>query len=206
MSDSLQIYEKQGFGGTSGFGLKSALILVDFVNGFVDPEVLGSPEIAKAAEDTLELLERFRALELPVAHTRVVFSDDGANHNVFTTRVPALKKLTEHAFESQIVPGLLPKAGELVVRKQSASAFFSTGLDNWLTFKNVDTCVIVGCTTSGCIRASVVDAMQHNYKTVVVSDCVADRAQGPHVANLFDMQQKYADVLSKKEVLIQLSR
>jgi len=206
MSDSLQIYEKQGFGGTSGFGLKSALILVDFVNGFVDPEVLGSPEIAKAAEDTLELLERFRALELPVAHTRVVFSDDGANHNVFTTRVPALKKLTEHAFESQIVPGLLPKAGELVVRKQSASAFFLTGLDNWLTFKNVDTCVIVGCTTSGCIRASVVDAMQHNYKTVVVSDCVADRAQGPHVANLFDMQQKYADVLSKKEVLIQLSR
>jgi maleamate amidohydrolase len=206
MSDPLQIYEKQGFGGKSGFGQKSALILVDFVNGFVDPNVLGSPEIAKAADGTLELLERFRALGLPVAHTRVVFCDDGANHNVFTTRVPALKKLTEHAFESQIVPTLVPQPGELVVRKQSASAFFSTGLDNWLTFKNVDTCVIVGCTTSGCIRASVVDAMQHNYKTVVVRDCVADRALAPHEANLFDMQQKYADVLSKKEVLIQLSR
>lgn len=206
MSETQKIYEKQGFGGTSGFGHKSALIVVDFVNGFVDPEVLGSKEIAKAAEDTVELLAHFRGLGLPVAHTRVVFSDDGANHNVFTTRVPALKKLTEHAFESQIVPALLPMPGELVVRKQSASAFFSTGLDNWLTFKNVDTCVIVGCTTSGCVRASVVDAMQHNYKTVVVSDCVADRAQAPHEANLFDMQQKYADVLSKKEVLIQLGR
>lgn len=204
MSDTLQIYEKQGFGGTSGFGRKSALILVDFVNGFVDPEVLGSPEIDLAAQRTVELLEGFRTLALPIAHTRVVFSDDGSNHNVFTSKVSALKRLTEHALESQIVHALTPRAGELVVRKQSASAFFSTGLCDWLTFKGVDTCVIVGCTTSGCVRASVVDSMQHNYKTVVVSDCVADRAQAPHEANLFDMQQKYADVLSKHDVLSQL--
>ena len=118
--------------------------------------------------------------------------------------MPALKKLTENAFESQIVDVLKPKGNELVIKKQSASAFFSTGLSEWLTFRGVDTCVIVGCTTSGCIRASVVDAMQHNYRTVVVRDCVADRAQAPHDANLFDMQQKYADVLSKKEVLSQL--
>jgi len=93
-----------------------------------------------------------------------------------------------------------------VIRKQSASAFFSTGLSDWLTFGGVDTCVIVGCTTSGCIRASVVDSMQHNYKTVVVNDCVADRALAPHEANLFDIQQKYADVLSKKDVIAQLQK
>ena len=167
---------------------------------------MGSQEIAQAADQTVELLDAFRALELPIAHTRVVFDDDGANHNVFTLRVPALKKLTQTAFESQIVSQLQPRPGELVVRKQSASAFFSTGLSDWLTFKSVDTCVIVGCTTSGCIRASVVDSMQHNYKTVVVSDCVADRALEPHLANLFDIQQKYADVLSKKDVLIQFNR
>jgi len=204
MQDTKSIYEKQGFGGQSGFGRFSALVLVDFVNGFVDPDVLGSPEIALAAHETLELLDLFRSLSLPIAHTRVVFDDQGANHNVFTLRVPALKKLTENAFESQIVDVLKPKDNELVIKKQTASAFFSTGLSEWLTFRGVDTCVIVGCTTSGCIRASVVDAMQHNYRTVVVRDCVADRAQGPHEANLFDMQQKYADVLSKKEVLSQL--
>lgn len=204
MSETLEIYEKQGFGGKSGFGQKSALILVDFVNGFVDPDILGSPEIDLAAQRTVELLQLFRTLALPIAHTRVVFSEDGSNHNVFTSRVSALKRLTESAWESQIVPALTPRAGELVVRKQSASAFFSTGLSDWLTFRRVDTCVIVGCTTSGCIRASVVDSMQHNYKTVVVSDCVADRALAPHEANLFDIEQKYADVLSKHEVLTQL--
>ena len=205
MSETRRVYAKQGFGGRSGFGRRSALVLVDFVNGFVDPDILGSPAIATAANNTVELLEKFRSLHLPVAHTRVVFDDNGANNNVFTLRVPALKKLTERAFESQIVVPLTPREQELVIKKQSASAFFSTGLSDWLTFQGADTCVIVGCTTSGCIRASVVDAMQHNYRTVVVSDCVADRAQEPHEANLFDMQQKYADVLSKEDVLVQLN-
>jgi maleamate amidohydrolase len=201
MQDKNSIYQKQGFGGRSGFGHLSALILVDFVNGFVDPELLGSLSIAKAAEETVELLRFCRERQLPVAHTRVVFDEHGANHNVFTLRVPALKKLTETAFESQIVEVLKPLPNELVIKKQSASAFFSTGLSDWLTYHRVDTTLIVGCTTSGCVRASVVDSMQHNYKTVVVSDCVADRAQDPHDANLFDMQQKYADVMSKQHVI-----
>lgn len=206
MSSKAQIYEKQGFGGTSGFGQRSALILVDFVNGFVDPDIFGSPEIELAAQRTVELLETFRALYLPIAYTRVVFAEDGTNHNIFTSRVPALRNLTENVFESQILSQLKPNPGELIVRKQSASAFFSTGLSDWLTFKRVDTCVIVGCTTSGCIRASAVDSMQHNYKTVVVRDCVADRASEPHEANLFDLEQKYADILNKQEVIVQLNR
>ena len=202
--DKHTIYQKQGFGGVSGFGQRCALILVDFVNGFVDPELLGSESIAMAAEQTVELLTFCRQRELPVAHTRVVFDVQGANHNVFTIRVPALKKLTETAFESQIVEILKPLPTELVIKKQSASAFFSTGLSDWLTFHCVDTTLIVGCTTSGCVRASVVDSMQHNYRTIVVSDCVADRAQEPHDANMFDMQQKYADVMSKQSIMERL--
>ena len=88
MSETRRVYAKQGFGGRSGFGRRSALVLVDFVNGFVDPDILGSPAIATAANNTVELLEKFRSLHLPVAHTRVVFDDNGANHNVFTLRVP----------------------------------------------------------------------------------------------------------------------
>jgi maleamate amidohydrolase len=92
---------------------------------------------------------------------------------------------------------------EAVIRKQSASAFFETGLAGWLLQRGVDTAVITGCTTSGCVRASVVDAMQHNLRTLVISDCVGDRAIEPHEANLFDMQQKYADVMSRDEFITQ---
>jgi maleamate amidohydrolase len=90
-----------------------------------------------------------------------------------------------------------------VIRKQSASAFFETGLAGWLLQRGVDTAVITGCTTSGCVRASVVDAMQHNLRTLVISDCVGDRALEPHAANLFDMQQKYADVMTRDEFITQ---
>ena len=157
-----------------------------------------------AAQATVPLLAAFRRLQLPVAHTRVVFEADGANHNVFALRVPPLQKLTEQAPGSQIVPALTPAPGEWVIRKQSASAFFETGLAGWLHQRGVDTCVIVGCTTSGCVRASVVDSMQHNFRTVVISDCVGDRALEPHEANLFDMRQKYADVMTRDEFLARL--
>lgn len=190
-----EIYRRQGLGGTSGIGQRCGLVLVDFVNAFVDFDQLGGPHIEQAALATRPLLDVFRRLQLPVAFTRVVFAEDGSNHNVFSQRVRALETLTEHAPGSQIVAALAPHAGELVVRKQSASAFFETGLADWLRHRKVDTAVITGCTTSGCVRASVVDAMQHNFRTVVIRDCVGDRAIEPHEANLFDIEQKYADVL-----------
>jgi maleamate amidohydrolase len=201
--DKLAIYRHQGLGGTSGIGRKCALILVDFVNGFVDVDQLGGPHIQAAANQTVALLAYFRAHGLPIVHTRVVFSSDGADVNIFALRVPPLQKLTEQAHASQIVPQLEPQGGEWVIRKQSASAFFETGLAGWLLQRGVDTAVITGCTTSGCVRASVVDAMQHNLRTLVISDCVGDRALEPHTANLFDMQQKYADVMTRDEFITQ---
>ena len=105
--------------------------------------------------------------------------------------------MTEHSHSSQIVDALKPASGELIVRKQSASAFFATNLCAWLHLQGVDTVVIAGCTTSGCVRATAVDAMQHNFLTGVLSDCVGDRAIEPHEANLFDIQQKYADVMTR---------
>jgi maleamate amidohydrolase len=200
------IYQKQGFGKFLGIGNHSVLLLIDFVNGFVDPDILGSKSIESAAFRSRILLDFFRLAKLPVVHTRVVFDDHGANYNLFSSKVTALQQLTELAEPAQIVPILSPLPGEHVIKKQSASAFFSTGLAEWLSFRSVDTIFIVGCTTSGCIRASVVDAMQYNFKTIVVSDCVADRAIGPHEANLFDMGQKYADLMTLEEVLQRLKQ
>jgi maleamate amidohydrolase len=115
-----------------------------------------------------------------------------------------LLALTEDEPASQIVPELAPHAGEHVVRKTKASAFFATDLADWLAHRDVDTVVVAGCTTSGCVRASVVDCVSLNFRPMVVVDCVADRAEGPHEANLFDMAQKYADLLTCDEALAAL--
>lgn len=192
-----EIYRQQNLGNASGIGARCALVLVDFVNGFVDAAQFGGPHIAAAVQATRPLLAAFRAAGLPVVHTRVVFADDGSDKNVFCMKVPPLLTLTENAHASQIVEDLTPMEGELVLRKTSASAFFSTGLSEWLRLRGVDTAVIVGCTTSGCVRATVVDAMQFNFRTIVIEDCVGDRAMAPHEANLFDMRQKYADVMAR---------
>ena len=120
---------------------------------------------------------------------------------MFAIKAPSLLKLTEASPLSQIVSQLTPREGELVVRKQGASAFFGTGLAPWLAMRQVDTVVVAGCTTSGCVRASVVDAMQHNVRPIVATDCVGDRALAPHGANLFDMGQKYAGLMTSAEIM-----
>ena len=199
-----EVYQRQGFGHTTGIGQRSCLLMVDFVNSFVDPQQLGGPHIQDAVKATVPLLAAFRRWGWPVAHTRVVFDANGSDRNLFATRVKALQALNEEAVGSQIVTELAPLHSEWVVRKQGASAFFNTGLADWLRFQSVDTVVVTGCTTSGCVRASVVDAVQHNFRTVVVSDCVGDRALGPHEANLFDMRQKYADTMTRDELLSHL--
>lgn len=192
----LDIYRQQGFAGTVGLGEAPALVIVDFVHGFTDPAHFGGGNIGPAIDCTVRLLALARAKGWPVAHTRVVYADDGSDAGGFTRKVPALRTLTETSPLSQIVPQLPPRAGELVLRKRNASAFFGTELAGWLAYRRVDTLLVAGCTTSGCVRATVVDACAHNLRTIVVTDCVGDRALGPHEANLFDMGQKYADLMT----------
>jgi maleamate amidohydrolase len=200
MDDESGVYAAQGFGNKLGIGAAPALLIVDFVNGFADPQVFGGGNIPEAIAATVPLLELAREFAWPVAMTRMVFADDGSDANIFSAKVPSLLGLTEASTISQIVPELSPRAGELIVRKRHPSAFFGTDLTQWLTARRVDTAIVAGCTTSGCIRASVIDAMCHGYRPVVVTDCVGDRASGPHDANLFDMGQKCADLLSSAAV------
>ena len=205
MNDT-SIYRQQNFGNRIGFGRRSALLVVDFTVGFNDPRLFGGGNIDAAIKRTVGLLEFFRRKELPVAFTRVIYADDGANAGVFCMKAPNIRMLTKSHPASQVVPELAPRKGELVVDKTEPSAFFGTGLAPWLVRQGVDTVVVTGCTTSGCVRASVVDAMSHNFRPIVPRDCVGDRALGPHEANLFDMEQKYADVLERDEIMAALEK
>jgi maleamate amidohydrolase len=195
------VYARQNFGNQVGMGGKPALLIVDFQVGFSDPEVFGGGNVQDAVQATIPLLQEARALGLPVAYTRVVFADDGSDAGVFGMKVPALKRLTDAAAISQIVPELAPEPGEYIVRKTGPSAFFGTSLASWLNAKGVDSLLVAGATTSGCVRASVIDAISYNYRTTVVSNCCGDRALDPHEANLFDMGQKYADLLTADEAI-----
>jgi maleamate amidohydrolase len=201
-----EIYRLQGFGGMVGLGLRPALCIVDFVNGFVDPALFGGGNIAAAVAQTRGLLAAARQHGLPVAFSRVVYAEDGSDDCAFVRKVPALARLTETAPAGQIVPELAPLPGEKILRKTQPSAFFGTGYADWLRQQGADTVLVTGCTTSGCIRATVVDAMSHDFRTIVVRDCIGDRSLAAHDANLFDMEQKYADIMERDEVIAALSR
>jgi maleamate amidohydrolase len=199
--DETEIYQRQGLGNRLGFGERPALLIIDFVNSFNDPEWFGGGNIDAAIQSTIGLLAAARENNIPVAFTRIIYAEDGSNAGVFTEKAPRLKELTLNHPMSQIVPELAPIDGELIVDKTDASAFQGTALQAWLTYRRIDTLITAGATTSGCVRASVVDAIAYNYRPMVARDCVGDRAIGPHDANLFDMEQKYADVLSSNELI-----
>jgi len=201
MRSDESIYRNQGFGARMEPKAPYGLLIVDFVNGFANPEAFGGGNIGSAIESTRTLLAEARARQWPVAHTRIVYQDDGADANIFTLKVPTLLALHEDSPGSQIVPQLQPMPGELVVRKTNPSGFFGTPLASWLANRGVQTLLIAGCTTSGCVRASVVDAMCHGFRPLVVTDCVGDRSLQAHQANLFDMEQKYATLMTCVDAL-----
>jgi maleamate amidohydrolase len=196
-----EVYRRQGFGRALGIQGAVGLLIVDFVNGFADPAIFGGGNIGSAISRTRGVLSMARQAGWAVAHSRIVYAEDGADANVFSIKVPGMLTLTETAPASAIVPELAPVAGELVMRKNVPSAFFGTPLAPWLTQRGIKTLLVAGCTTSGCVRASVVDAMSFGFRPVVISDCVGDRAQAPHDASLFDIEQKYGDVVASEQIL-----
>jgi nicotinamidase-related amidase len=178
-----------------GLGRRPALILVDMVRGFTDPGCpLGSDCPAVVAANA-RLLALFRERELPVFFTTVIYRNE-TQASVFRARLPALNVLTPDSPWVDIDPALVPVSGETVIEKQWASAFFATDLDARLHAAGADSLVVTGLTTSGCVRATVVDGLQHNYPVVVPREAVGDRNAEAHQANLFDMNAKYADVVA----------
>lgn len=204
--NDVQTYSRQGFGAQLELKAPVGLLIIDLVNGFANPDVFGGGNIPQAIANTVPLLAEARKRGWVVAHTRIVFADDGADNNVFSLKVPSMLGLKEDDHNSAIVSELTPAPGELVVRKTVPSAFFGTSLAAWLAQRGVQTLVVAGAVTSGCVRASVVDAMQFGFRPLVLSDCVGDRAIAPHDANLFDIEQKYATVMTRDEALEALAK
>jgi maleamate amidohydrolase len=198
---TLQSYQAKGFAQRSGYGKRPALLVVDFINGFTDPSSPLGDDFSSQLEATNQLLSSFRRADLPVTYTVIEYEPGFGDAGVFIQKVPSLSVLLRGspmcAIDDRIRPGL----GDYIVSKKYASAFFGTNLDTHLRNHGIDTLVIVGCTTSGCVRASAVDSLQHGYRTIVVREGCGDRAAGPHEANLFDIDAKYGDVVALSECL-----
>lgn len=194
-------YARAGFGGRLAFGRSPALLVIDAVEAYVRP---GAPLYADqdgALDSLIRLAEAARAASIPVIFTNVVYQAGGLDGGVFYRKVPALR-LFEGGGDLGAFPArLAPRDGDLVVTKQYASAFFGTSLASTLRAAGVDTVVMGGYSTSGCVRASALDALQHGFIPFVVREACGDRAPGPHEANLFDLQAKYAEVVSEQEAV-----
>ena len=186
-----------------GFGRKTALIVIDLLQGYtLKGAPLFAPGVVKAVKEMPELLKLARQKKMPVIHTRVFYNpSDFIDGGVWIKKAPVLKSLVPGNKYAQFCKGVEPGKGELVIVKNYASVFFGTSLAATLTAAGIDTLMITGCTTSGCVRASAVDAVQHGFRPIVVRECVGDRHDGPHEANLFDINAKYGDVISKAEAL-----
>jgi nicotinamidase-related amidase len=189
-----------------GFGERPAVLVVDFVRAYTTPgaPLYAAPGVPDAVRASVPLLAAARQAGVPVIYTTVSYAPDGRDGGQFVRKVPALLQLTHGSPLAQIVEELPPAPGDLVIEKKYASAFFGTHLAATLTADRIDTVIMVGCSTSGCIRASAVDGMQYGFRVIVPRECVGDRAPGPHEANLFDIDGKYGDVVSATEAITYL--
>ena len=204
MSDdaSLTASYAQGFNGHLSFGTTPALRLVDVVMAYL---TRGSPLYDDAFVQALPVIETLtaaaRAKAIPVIFTRVVYTAGGADGGLFYRKLPALQAFDVGSPLGAFLPSLAPTGDDIVITKQYASAFFATPLASTLNALRIDTLLIAGFSTSGCVRASALDALQHGFTPFVVADACADRHPGPHTANLFDLQAKYAEVVSIEQAL-----
>lgn len=195
-------YARAGFHHRIGFGRKPALILIDFVMAYYTEgsPLFGGEGVRTALDSALRLLEVARGKDILRIFTNVVVQPQGLDGGIFYRKSPATKSFSAGNPLGAWPPGLVPREGELVISKQYPSAFFGTSLSSTLTSHGIDTLILTGITTSGCVRATCVDTMSHGFIPIVVREGVGDRAEGPHEANLFDMSAKYADVLPETEV------
>lgn len=190
-----------------GFGRQSALLLIDFMKGYTtEGAPLYAPGVVSAVQHARDVLDAARTVKLPLVHTNIRYSPDFVDGGIWLKKAPVMKAMVEGNPYAAFCHEVQPLAGELVISKQYPSAFFGTALGSTLHVQGVDTVVLVGCSTSGCIRATVVDAVQHGFRVMVIREAVGDRHESPHEANLFDIDSKYGDVITKAEFFAHLAR
>jgi maleamate amidohydrolase len=199
-----QVYDRAGFGRRVVRGRRPAIVVVDFSHGFTDPRHPTGADMTGAVLATARLLETARAASVPVVFTTIAYDPGQIRALAWLRKATGMASLQLGSRLVEIDERLAPRTDEHLVVKTGASAFFGTALASYLAAVHADTLVVTGATTSGCVRATVVDAVQHGYPTLVPRDCVADRAAGPHEASLFDIDEKYGDVVDLDDVLAYL--
>lgn len=206
MSDeqAREVYARARLGERVTMGSHPAVLVVDFSCGFTDPACTLGSELTAEVEATKRLLAAAREKGLPVVFTTIGFEPSLKDGGLWLQKVPALGDLQLGGHWVEIDPRLEPREDETVIVKKGASAFFGTNLAAILVSQQVDSVILCGATTSGCIRATAVDLLQNGWPTLVPRECVGDRAQAPHEANLFDIQAKYADVVPLDDALAYL--
>ena len=190
-------YRHAGFNATLPFGRRPALLVVDAVLAYLLPESpLYAAGFVTALASVRILVAAARAASVPVVFTRVAYDSEGRDGGLFFRKVPALRCFLPGAPGAAFPDGLSPRDDETVVTKQYASAFFGTSLASTLVASAIDTVLICGFSTSGCVRATALDALQHGFAPFVVREACGERDARPQEANLFDLQAKYAEVVS----------
>jgi maleamate amidohydrolase len=190
------------FDGKVGFGTRPAVVVIDFTRAYTTPSSPFFAEgVVRAVAATVPLLEAARAARVPVIHTKVIYHPSGADGGWFVRKVPSLRRMVAGEPLAEIDPAVAPLPEEVVIAKQYPSPFFGTPLAPMLAALGVDTLILAGCSTSGCVRAGALDGLQHGYRVIVPRECVGDRHDGPHEANLFDINAKYGDVVGREEAI-----
>jgi nicotinamidase-related amidase len=205
LDDARAIYARSGIGGRVGIGDRPAMLVVDLQYGFTEEASPLGGDLDEVIAATASLLGVARGKGLPVAFTAVTFQEGHLEGSVWLRKMPGLALLIEGSRWCEIDERVKPEPGEPVFGKQAASAFFGTSLIPFLLGANADSLIVTGCVTSGCVRASVVDAVSWGFRTIVPAECVGDRAAGPHDSNIFDMDSKYADVEPLETVMARLA-
>jgi maleamate amidohydrolase len=189
-------YLRRGFANRIGWGARPAVLVVDLTAGFTDPTTALGADLAEVIAATSRILEVARAAAIPIIFTSIAYADPALEGGHWIRKIPALEILKEGTPLVEVDTSLARRPNEPVIVKRFASAFAGTSLHAMLQMLRVDTLVLCGTSTSGCIRASAVDAVQLGFRCVVPEEAVGDRARLPHEANLFDIDSKYGDVVS----------
>jgi maleamate amidohydrolase len=201
MSDDLAQNYKIAYDNKIGFGKKPALILIDFVQAYFEPSCALYADVRPALDAALRVRAAARAAAIPVIYTNVVYQKNGFDGGRFFEKAKPLVNFLQGSPMGSWPEGLAPADDELVVSKQYPSAFFGTSLSSTLTSNGIDTLIITGLTTSGCVRATCIDTCSHGFIPIIVEDACGDRHEAPHKANIFDMNAKYGDAVSADEAI-----
>lgn len=199
--ETRSLYERTHIGLDLERGTRPAVLVVDFSRGFTHMNCPIGADLSAEVASTRQLLNAARFKGLPIVFTTIGYGSDLSDAGIWIQKMPGLGQLRVGGEWVEIDSRLDRRPDEMVILKKGASAFFGTNLTSILISQRVDTVVLCGATTSGCIRATAIDLLQYGFPTLIPRECVGDRARGPHEANLFDMQAKYADVISLGEAL-----